>query len=101
MDDLISRKALLEQINNLCSDGNEDWIGTDNQSFVNHADVVDIIADAPAVEAEPVKHGRWERQKYYGGVRKGIVARIICSECGYPNEKTNYCPNCGAKMDGG
>ena len=46
------------------------------------------------------ERGRWVLQRYYGGVRKGMVARIICSECGYPNEKTNFCPNCGAKMDG-
>lgn len=39
---------------------------------------------------QPVRRGRWE----CGGV---------CSECGLDNEelKTDYCPNCGARMDGG
>lgn len=46
------------------------------------------------------ERGRWTLQRYYGGLRKGMVARIICSECGYPNEKTNFCPNCGADMRG-
>ena len=60
-----------------------------------------IIENAPTVDAVEVVHGRWVLQKYYGGMRKGMVSRIICSECGYPSEKTNYCPCCGAKMDGG
>ena len=60
-----------------------------------------LLKEAPTVDAVEVVHGRWDIQRYYGGVRKGMIARVICSECGYPNEKTNYCPNCGAKMDGG
>ena len=65
------------------------------------ATAITEIEDAVTVDAVEVVHGRWVLQRYYGGMRKGMVARIICSECGYPNEKTNYCPNCGAKMDGG
>ena len=55
----------------------------------------------PTIKADPVRHGRWVIQRYYGGMRKGMVARVVCSECFDPNEETNYCPNCGAKMDGG
>ena len=50
----------------------------------------------------PVRHGRWEKQS-------GLYS---CSECGktcpYDVQADaieywacNYCPNCGAKMDGG
>ena len=53
----------------------------------------DIVDNAPTIEAEPVRHGKWE---YIGGY--GYQHR--CSKCfmcaGY---RTNYCPNCGAKMD--
>ena len=59
-----------------------------------------ILENIPTVDAVEVVHGRWQLQRYYSGMRKGMVARIVCSECGYPNEETNYCPNCGAKMDG-
>lgn len=57
------------------------------------------IADAPTIDAEPVRHGRWVEEP----------GMLICSECGdaWALEQTeevesfNYCPNCGAKMDGG
>lgn len=53
------------------------------------------IDNAPTVDAEPVRHGHWE---------KTITWWIYCSVCGSepPNEcncPTPYCPNCGAKMD--
>ena len=61
-----------------------------------------------AIEAEPVKHGRW----VWGVVEPGYFTPggnrpWICSECGHleswmlDKPRTNYCPNCGAKMDGG
>ena len=56
----------------------------------------------PAENVAPVRHGRWEKQS-------GLYS---CSECGktcpYDVQADvieywacNYCPNCGAKMDGG
>ena len=59
------------------------------------------------VDAVEVVHGRWE---YHDCVCSGdgLIAVYACSECGRCiNEdifdclnRTNYCPNCGAKMDG-
>lgn len=49
----------------------------------------------PIIEAEPVRHGHWVETKY---------PLFTCSECGAIYQDTeygyNYCPNCGAKMDG-
>jgi hypothetical protein len=62
--------------------------------FVND-EIIDAI---PTVDAEPTKHGRWKRSKYYPRI-------IICDECGEPYELSNsmdhwvYCPSCGARMD--
>ena len=51
------------------------------------------ILDAPAADVTPVVHGRWKR---YG---KNLGE---CSECGeIVSVRSNFCPNCGAKMDGG
>lgn len=57
------------------------------------------IKDATTIDAEPVRHGRWIPVKVPNEWDKGQ-----CSECkSIFNSSvwgTNYCPNCGAKMDG-
>ena len=58
------------------------------------------IADAPAVDAEPVRHGRWIYKPAWSNADWGVY---LCSECNKPYwwNTDHYCPNCGAKMDGG
>ena len=57
---------------------------------------VKILNQFPGADVAPVRHGRW------------IASHdefCACSICKYPVylmwDQTNYCPNCGAKMDGG
>lgn len=55
------------------------------------SDFQSIVDRTPTVDAEPVRHGRWEMEGYI----------TKCSACGYSpklNSGWNYCPNCGAKM---
>ena len=58
------------------------------------------IMDIPAADVAPVRHGRWE------------PGNPICPVCGEDKFKDldadiwcdwmpDFCPNCGAKMDGG
>lgn len=63
---------------------------------------VDVIEREPAVDAVPVRHGRWVDH---------CVRDWRCSECGDKiikfrsvdgycyDDKPNFCPNCGKKMD--
>ena len=48
------------------------------------------------VDVAPVRHGRWIDVREYCG-------DYMCSNCQtlYSTNKFNYCPYCGAKMDGG
>lgn len=60
------------------------------------------VSAIPAADVAPVVHGRWvERQAPHA--MGGVSAK--CSACGksvqYLGNPLNYCPNCGAKMDGG
>lgn len=54
------------------------------------------IADAPTIEAVPVRHGRW----IFSSPAPDGSERYVCSECncGYAREAYRYCPACGAKM---
>ena len=62
---------------------------------------MEIVASAPAADVAPVVHGRWVHEHISEG-----YAWVICSECEEVihkiliNKRLNYCPNCGAKMDG-
>ena len=68
--------------------------------YCGTADYIYMIEDMPTADVAPVVHGRWvEKEKYTFGIM------YDCSLCedrildnGHP---WNYCPNCGAKMDGG
>jgi hypothetical protein len=64
--------------------------------------ILDTIDDAPIVDAVEVVHGRWAPREDV----KGFVCCSVCHDCNiydewHDGEKWNYCPNCGAKMDGG
>ena len=64
--------------------------------------VVDVFEDTGlTADVQPVKHGRWERDEQY----------VQCSECGLNLDTSgyiepewrdilNFCPCCGARMDG-
>ena len=58
-----------------------------------------VIRNAPTVDAEPVKHGRWEGKFWTDSFQH------VCSLCGstsrvHPESAPyKYCPYCGAKMD--
>ena len=55
-----------------------------------------------SVDAVPVVHGRWifHKKEIWGMWDQSFYE---CSNCGRRNPlyRFNYCPNCGAKMDGG
>lgn len=67
--------------------------------YAEGVEAVDMcdIDEAPTIEAEPVRHGRW----YWKPIDERTSERT-CSVCGQGGcDDFNYFPNCGAKMDGG
>ena len=66
--------------------------------LVERYGVSGVINAEPTVDAEPVRHGHWEI--YVISPFDG--EDVKCSECGERGcaPYWNYCPNCGAKMDG-
>lgn len=51
-----------------------------------------LMIEAPAADVIEVVHGRWIEGKT-------LEKCSVCGKKGFPDWK--YCPNCGAKMDGG
>jgi hypothetical protein len=59
--------------------------------------ILTAIDYAPSADAEPVVHGRWITHYRSGTpVAEGYVS--TCCDI-WNNRKSDYCPNCGAKMD--
>ena len=68
------------------------------QVSYSREDAADCIRYMDAADVAPVRHGRWE-------TNSDRPDSLICSicKCGFDmwkHDPHNYCPNCGAKMDG-
>ena len=65
----------------------------------NTRSVFRAINRQPAADVAPMVHGQWE-------TNSDRPDSLICSvcKCGFDmwkHDPHNFCPNCGAKMDGG
>lgn len=68
----------------------EDIYGKIGRYMVVHKAALDA---APTIEAQPVRNGRWQYDL--------PNAIFVCSECKMMyRDNPNFCPRCGAKMDG-
>ena len=95
-NDLISREALQYIYSKECHGecqfcNHARYTGADGKREYGCA----LINDAPAVDAAPVVHGRWESASAWAG-----IPTWMCNKChtGF-GRKWKYCPNCGARMD--
>jgi hypothetical protein len=96
MTEYIEREALMSKL-----EKRRDYLFKENGDYDHYTNGFDEavcrVEDAPAADVAPVVHGRW--------VKKG--QDVYCSECDSESKYTwfggsafsNYCPNCGAKMD--
>ena len=71
-------------------------------------DMLDEVECFQPADVAPVVRGWWEHvdSSYWRWTPSGAVSvshiTYRCGLCGWGTvAKTNYCPNCGAKMDGG
>lgn len=75
-------------------------------SSVDEDTILDLVDSIHTVDAVPVVHGWWESvdSSYWRWTSSNAVSvshtTYRCGRCGWGTVvKTNYCPNCGAKMD--
>lgn len=93
---------------------------SDFNTYADYSMVFDMVDNAPTIEAEPVRHAEWEWFEEWSpstpdNPRECEDCGWQCSRCetaledmvgGLWGEYENkpdlkYCPECGAKMDGG
>ena len=88
MAEYIEREAAIRVVN-------------EQSSFtMTRSGLIDSISKLPAADVAPVRHGQWEPGNpicpICGGNKfKDLDADIWC------DWQPDFCPNCGAKMDGG
>lgn len=60
------------------------------------------IEMVPAADVQEIKRGHWIIDRKYGNDVMSGEKMVICSVCGNGIfcGKQNYCPNCGALMEG-
>ena len=89
-NDLISRKSLIERLA---------YYHAHSYGMAEYAYGVatEEVVKAPAIDAVPVVHARWE---LVGADKRGRCGVFNCTACNRCRPtKSDYCPNCGAKMD--
>lgn len=110
MAEYIEREAALEAIRNLypgipfTKRLMQKW-HEENKNFMQCESAIERL---PAADVVPVRHGRWiEYPECLRFENAYSDDHIVCSECHEVfsildncTEAFNYCPNCGAKMDG-
>lgn len=122
MGDYISREGFIEDIKTEIINLRMDGLKGTPRSCEELYQLIDRIQEQPAEDVEPVRYGHWVyKHKVRGGIRYrtgedswGNMHTIqcddryeedapYCSECHKLNDGSslNYCPNCGAKMNGG
>ena len=63
-------------------------------------DLKELLADVPTVDAVEVVHGRWVAVPSSDMMTGKAYKCSECKKMRYGSWMPNYCPNCGAKMDG-
>lgn len=89
MADYIEREAAFNTILKIVPK-----VDDDGYCWVIRGDAAKAVDSIPSADVAPVRHGRLLNPNPYGE----------CSSCGYLidiRDSYNYCPNCGAKIDGG
>lgn len=93
MAEYIDREALRKVLENW-RDAHADV--DDEQGCGLLEDVIWEVDAQPAADVVPVVHGRWVP---FHSEAAGDIQYCSACEIGF-DAKTDYCPNCGAKMDG-
>ena len=91
-NDLISRSALLDYFDAKAFNALELWDGGATRE--TWLEAFEVVRNAPAVDAEPVRHGRWETVQVWKDNPQTTLKCSVCNTCQpiYEHDDWTYCP---------
>ena len=129
MAEYIEREAVIDEIESTtwyhinCQKNLVEGAACEADALYKATDIYNVIKSAPTADVVEVRHGEWVEDGYDDipcvcsccGAEAQYTSTFEETfdydweenlvPCGYEEHKvyirTNYCPNCGAKMDGG
>lgn len=108
-DEYISREAARRMVNQLPRYTWSSPVSTDYCVAVSKDAVLFGLGRIPAADVAPVVHGQWDGEGDGYADGEIVIDVWYCSKCAYciddgtddPDRLPNFCPDCGARMDGG
>lgn len=99
-----SLRESFKELKNICLEETDEAAKELREAqMVVFVDVILRTQHAPTLDLAPVVHGEWEeRTRMLSWCDDDVDVYFVCSACNEENYgETPFCPNCGAKMDGG
>ena len=96
-DEYICRQEMLDAVEKLNIIPSIDGMGKPTPTEDFRVQFLGTVLHVPSADVVPVVHSQWKRK----------IGEIQCLKCGNRIHRIdlsgwlNFCPNCGAKMDGG
>lgn len=104
MAEYIEREKMLDKLNGIRTAYQR---GFDFEAEEVMDRVIEMVKKEPASDVRPERHGHWSdkmvtvsKKNTVGYHEDDYAFGFQCSECDEVLNKTAYCGNCGAKMDG-
>ena len=117
MAEYIKREAVIDEIESTtwyhisCQKNLVEGAACEADALYKATDIYNVIKSAPTADVVEVRHGKWvETQEPLGWCDVDCAECSACHESWIIDEDSSiddyecmwhYCPNCGAKMDGG
>ena len=117
MAEYIEREVVIDEIEGTtwyhisCQKNLVEGAACEADALYKATDIYNVIKSAPTADVVEVRHGKWiETQEPLGWCDVDCAECSVCHESWIIDEDSSiddykcmwhYCPNCGAKMDGG
>lgn len=117
MLEYIEREAVIDEIEGTtwyhisCQKNLVEGAACEADALYKATDIYNVIKSAPTADVVEVRHGKWvETQEPLGWCDVDCIECSVCHESWIMDKDSSiddyecmwhYCPNCGAKMDGG